>query len=270
MYVIFTDVDGTLIDHTTYSMAAASDALADLERRGVPLVLCSSKTRAEVERLQQDLGTAHPFVTENGGAVFVPAGYFPFPLPGALRDAAYEVIALGRSYPEVVAALRDASASTGVGIVSFNDMSIEEVAADTGLPLADARLAKLREYDEPFRLAQPGAAPLSRLVDAMATVGLRCTSGGRYHHACGLTDKGDAVRLLTRFFRSAHREVTTVALGDGPNDIPMLLAADIPIVVSNAAGGATSEVLRRVPGARVTDRDGPEGWREAIGELLDR
>ena len=63
-------------------------------------------------------------------------------------------------------------------------------------------------------------------------------------------------------------EVVTVALGDGPNDIPMLLAADIPIIVSNPASGATSEVLRRVPGALVTARPGPEGWRDAIAELI--
>ena len=102
----------------------------------------------------------------------------------------------------------------------------------------------------------------------MASEGLRCTSGGRYHHACGSTDKGDPVRLLTRFFKSAYQQVVTVALGDGPNDIPMLLAADIPVIVSNAASGRTSEVHERVPHARVTAGQGPAGWREAIEEVL--
>jgi len=268
MFVVFTDIDGTLIDHTTYSMEAASGALARLERRGVPLILCSSKTRAEVERLRQDLGTAHPFVTENGGAVFVPRNYFPFSLPRALCRAGYDVIELGRPYEEVVNALRRASARSGVGVLGFNDMSAEEIAADAGLSLAAARLAKLREYDEPFRLLPGGEARLPDLSQAMAGEGLRCASGGRYHHACGPTDKGEPVRLLTGFFKSADEEVVTVALGDGPNDIPMLLAADIPIVVSNPASGATSKVLRRVPGARVTARPGPEGWREAIEELI--
>ena len=154
MFVVFTDIDGTLIDHTTYSIGAASGDLARLVERGVPLILCSSKTRAEVERLQQDLGTSHPFVTENGGAVFVPHGYFTFPLPGALRRAAYDVIELGRPYEGVVNALRRASAGSGVGVVGFNDMSVEEVAADAGLSLAAARLAKLREY----RRALPAVA----------------------------------------------------------------------------------------------------------------
>jgi len=270
MFVIFTDVDGTLIDHTTYSIEAAAGALARLVERGVPLVLCSSKTRAEVERLQQELGTAHPFIIENGGAVFVPPGYFPFPVPGARRRAAYEVIELGRPYEEVVDALRRASARSGVAVVGFNDMSVEKVAADAGLSLSAAALAKRREYDEPFRLLPGLEAGLPNLVQALASEGFRCTSGGRYHHACGLTDKGDGVRLLTGFFKSAYRDVVTVGIGDGPNDIPMLLAADIPIVVSNRASGTTAEVLQSVPGARVTDREGPDGWREAISELLSR
>jgi len=270
MFVVFTDVDGTLIEHSSYSVQPARAALAGPARRRVPIVLCSSKTRAEVERLQEDLGTAHPFTTENGGAVFVPRGYFPFPLPGTRRLAAYDVVELGRPYGEVVAALRGASARSGVEVVGFHDMSVEEVARDAGLSLADARLAKLREYDEPFRLIHPGERGIAPLVRAMSAAGLQHTAGGRYHHAGGDTDKGLAAGVLLRFFSKAYGDVVTVGLGDGLNDVPLLRAVQVPIVVSNAASGATSEVLRRVTGARVTRRDGPDGWSEAISELLDR
>ena len=75
--VVFTDLDGTLLDHHSYSWAAAEEALKELERRRVPLVLVTSKTRAEVEALQRKLGSVQPFVTENGGGIFIPHGYFP-------------------------------------------------------------------------------------------------------------------------------------------------------------------------------------------------
>jgi mannosyl-3-phosphoglycerate phosphatase len=269
MLVVFTDVDGTLIDHDSYSVEPAREALAQLQGRGIPVVLCSSKTRAEVERLQEDLGTAHPFVIENGGAVFVPHRYFPFPIPGARHLPVYDVIELGRPYEEVVAALRTASERSGVTVIGFNDMSVAEVARDTGLSLADARLAKLREYDEPFRLAEPGDAALTRLVRAMAGAGLRHSAGGRYHHASGHTDKGVAVNALRRLFTRAHGEILTVGLGDGLNDVPLLREVQIPVVVSNAAAGATDQVAQRVAGARVTVEGGPRGWRQAIAELLE-
>lgn len=270
MFVVFSDIDGTLIDHSTYSVEAARGAAASLKHRGAPLVLCSSKTRAEIARLQRDLQSVHPFVCENGGGVFVPDGYFPFAIPAARHLGAWDVIDLGRPYPDVVEALRAAAESSGVDLVGFHDMTVEEVARDSGLDAATARLAKERDYDEAFRLASPeaGASDLARLVQAMTSAGLCHSAGGRYHHASGPADKGYAVKLLARFFRQAHGAVTTVGLGDGPNDVPMLLAVDIPIVVSNRASGATADVVRQVPGARATRRDGPEGWRDAIEDLL--
>ena len=267
MFVVFSDIDGTLLDHATYSVEAARGALARLKERGIPLVLCSSKTRAEIEQLQQMLGTSHPFISENGGAAFVPAGYFARPPEGARRAGAYEIVELGMPYEQVVAALRRAAEKGGLRIVSFADLSAEQVAGDTGLSLEDARLAKRREYDEPFRIEGP-AEHVPRLVEAMASEGLRHTAGGRYHHASGRTDKGRAVALLSRCFAREHGEITTVGLGDGPNDVPLLRAVNIPIVISNPASGRTGEVLRQVPGARATSRPGPAGWHEAITGLL--
>jgi mannosyl-3-phosphoglycerate phosphatase len=50
---------------------AARSALTRLNRRKVPWVIVTSKTRAEVEVLQKRLGNEHPFFVENGGAAFV-------------------------------------------------------------------------------------------------------------------------------------------------------------------------------------------------------
>ena len=76
--VVFTDLDGTLLDHETYSYGPAQEALDLLERKRIPLILCSSKTRAEIELIQLDLRLRHPFISENGGAIFMPRAYFPF------------------------------------------------------------------------------------------------------------------------------------------------------------------------------------------------
>ncbi|HEY4579910.1 MAG TPA: HAD-IIB family hydrolase, partial [Candidatus Acidoferrales bacterium] len=65
--IVFTDLDGTLLDYHTFSWTAANEALAEIERRRVPLVFCTSKTRAEIEALRRKIGNAHPFISENGG-----------------------------------------------------------------------------------------------------------------------------------------------------------------------------------------------------------
>jgi len=265
--VVFSDLDGTLLDHQTYSFLPATEALDLLAEQGIPLVLCSSKTRAEIELLQQDLRLSHPFISENGGALFIPRRYFPFPLK-ARPFAGYEVLEWGTPYRYLVETLHRVADKQGIPVRGFSDMSVEEVARECGLPLLEARLGKLREYDEPFRVLDASPAAQSRLFNALHRAGLRCTQGGRYQHVTGVTDKGLAIRTLKGLYRQAWGEVLTVGLGDSLNDLFLLQEVDVPIVVQNPSGGMTARLLRQVPVARLTEAAGPRGWNEAILQVL--
>src|SRR5512146_373029 len=269
--VVFSDLDGTLLDHDTYSFQAARAALEELARARVPLVLCSSKTRAEIEQLRPQLALGHPFISENGGALFVPEGYFPFATGGVRRWPACEAIEFGTPYHALVTALREAADTLRIPVVGFSDMSVEEVARLCGLPLLQARLAKLREYDEPFRIIDPSPRTRSRLLRALHRRGLRCTRSSRFEHLTGRTDKGVAVAALRALYERAVEEpVVTIGLGDSLSDLPLLRAVDIPIIVDNQDAGASDRLLRKVPTARLTDKQGPSAWSEAISTALER
>ncbi len=263
--VVVSDLDGTLLDHETYAVGPAEPGLRLLAREHVPLVLCSSKTRAEIEAVQRVLDIRHPFISENGGALFVPDGCFPPSEGPTRRVGAWQAIEFGRAYGELVSGLRSAAASAGVRVTGFHDMSIEEVADACRLPLLQASLAKLREYDEPFRLAPDDRSRRGRLVRALGEQGLYCTRGARFDHVTGATDKGLALGRLRLLYQQAVDDpVLLVGLGDAPNDLPMLLEVDIPIIVRNPAARATAALRERVPIAPVTDQAGPAGWSEAI------
>lgn len=263
MWVVFSDLDGTLLDAASYDFSPAAPALEALAQRGIPLVLVSSKTRAEIEYWRRRLGNAHPFVTENGGAVFVPEGYFPFPLERAVRRDGYEALELGRPYAELVAALEEAAAQTGTRVLSFHRMTIGQIRRRTRLPLALARMAKLREYDEPFEVLC--RAPAEPLLQALERRGLRWTRGGRFYHVMGENDKAAAVQALVDAYRRAHGEVRSVGLGDAWNDVEYLRLMDIPIIVP---GPATGTMLASLPGARVAPQPGPAGWNRAVLEVI--
>jgi predicted mannosyl-3-phosphoglycerate phosphatase (HAD superfamily) len=141
--VVFSDVDGVLCDPHTHAFADAARALSSIDDMPVSLVLCSNKTRAEIESIQQALGLHHPFVCESGGAAFVPAGYFGFDVPHARDIAGYQAVEFGRPHAEIAQALRRTATRLRVDIVAFSDMSVDEVARETGLSLLQARLAKL-------------------------------------------------------------------------------------------------------------------------------
>jgi mannosyl-3-phosphoglycerate phosphatase len=267
--VIVTDLDGTLLDAQSYGFEPARAALERVKRLGVPLVLCSSKTSAEIDVIQRRIGIADPYVTENGGAIVAPRGYFANAPAWAGTAGDRVTLVLGPAYAEVVAGLKAVAAAEQIRVVGFSDMSVSEVAADCGLPLLDAQLAKLRQHDEPFRLFGADPAARSRFLKAMRRRGLKVVSGGRYDHATGDVDKGRAVGVLRTLFEEERGRVVMVGLGDGLNDMSLLRAVDRAVIVKNDTCEATARLARKVPAAEVTNASGPAGWAEAMTSLLD-
>lgn len=213
--LMFSNVDG-ILDHPGDGAACgqAARVLKGLERDTVPLVLCSSKTRAEIEAIQQALDIRHPFVCESGSAAFIPAGYFQFAVPDARDMAGYDAIELGRPYADVVQTLRRTAARQKIEVVGFNDLSVEEVARDCHMSLLEARLAKLREYGERFRVLDPSPAAPQRLFRALEGAHLRCFAGERYHNVGGAVDTRLAVSLLYALYRRALGAVISVGSSD--------------------------------------------------------
>ena len=75
--LVFTDLDGTLLDHDDYGFAAAQPALSQLRALHIPLIPVTSKTLAEMRLLGRQLGIQHPLIVENGSVICLPEGYFP-------------------------------------------------------------------------------------------------------------------------------------------------------------------------------------------------
>ena len=255
--IVVTDLDGTLLDQDTYAWEPARPALDRLRAERIPCVFVTSKTRAEVEYWRRGIGNTHPFIIENGGALVVPQDYFPAPLPGATT------IEWGAAYAVLVDALKNAAASTGCQVRGFSEMSVAEVADACGLPEEQARLAKMRDYDEPFLVIDPTRTAALRA--AIAAQGFRCTSGGRFEHITGDNDKGRAVSALLRLYRQTYGDVISVGLGDGLNDIPLLASVTLPVVMPSPQ---MAEMLQLVPHAMVADGPGPEGWNRAVLSAL--
>ena len=177
-YVVFTDLDGTLLDADTYSWAAATPALEALRASGIPLILVSSKTRAEIEPLRRRLQHRDPFIVENGAAVFVPQGLFAFPLERVRTKSSYDVIELGLPYYMLRDVLKQIEDAVETRLDGFGDLSVDDIMQLTGLSRTDATLAKMREYDEPYLLEGPPAL-IEEVCRQIVMRGLRWTKGGR-------------------------------------------------------------------------------------------
>ncbi len=260
--IIISDLDGTLLDSADYSFAAARPALDTIHARRIPLILCSSKTRSEIEVYRRHLDNGHPFIAENGGGIFIPQGYFSEAFEAEAFDG-YHLVRLGTPYAEIrrrFALLREQSGTRARG---FGDMTDEEVASLTGLPLGEAALAKQRDFDEAFVF---DGAPDERFLQAIETDGLHWTQG-QFFHILGNHNKGRAVDLLTSLYRRECGAITSIGLGDSLNDLPMLQAVDCPVLVRHPDGSYDARV--DWPNLIKTQQPGPSGWNDAVLQLLD-
>lgn len=267
--VVFTDLDGTLLRHEDYDWSAAREAVAELARRGIPVVIASSKTRAEIEAWRFRLGNRDPFISENGGALYVPAGATPRVIPHLEPADGYLCARLGAPYRELRRSLQAFSRELGVELRGFGDMEVDEIAERTGLAGEELHRARAREHDEPFVPARPlGAGEEARLAELARAAGLRVARGGRFHHLMGPTSKGAAARLLLSGYGTAEVPARSLGFGDGANDLELLQAMDRPVVVARPDGTHAPELRAGLPGARLTLAPGPEGFNRAILEYL--
>ena len=243
--LVFSDLDGTLLDHQTYSWAAARPALNALADCGAGVVLASSKTAVEIQILQQEMGlTQWPAIVENGAGVIWRADSDVF-------DTS--------SYDELRAALADLPP----GFVGFGDMSDQDVVDETGLPLEGAKAARMRCFSEPGLWRGP-VDRLAQFLDAARDKGIHARQGGRFLTLSFGRTKADAMAEVAA--RLAPK--TTLALGDAPNDIEMLVAADHGVLVANPSAPPipktpdTNKLIRTI-------EHGPMGWNQAVLSLLN-
>ena len=269
--IVFSDLDGTLLDHHSYTFAPARPALDKLDELNVPLVIVTSKTLAEVRALREKLGNQAPFITENGSVAVIPESMFTEAQTEGWVHESFNDNRLKRFSPDynILRSLfvewRDQHALRMEG---FGDWSAEQVAEKTGLSVEEARLAKERDGSEPFEWygSDDEFQQLSALIGEN---GLNCVRGGRFYHLLGQTDKalaaGEVLDVLGAQFTEAPQ---TVALGDSPNDLPLLAMADFAVVIKKHDGShMTFENGERV---LFTQGQGPSGWNEAIVKILQQ
>ncbi|UCB53032.1 MAG: HAD-IIB family hydrolase [Candidatus Zixiibacteriota bacterium] len=269
--LIFTDLDGTLLDPQDYSFGEALPALERVRQRKIPLILCSSKTRAELEFYQRELKIDEPFISENGGAVFMPSGYFPRVPEEHKKKGRYLVLEFGVSHAKIRERLLEVSTKLNIKPVGIGDLGAEEISCLLNLSAAEAELAQDREYDEAFYFPEkPKEEQIKLAQREFNQVGLCLTAGGRLFHLHGDHDKGKAAKSLIQIFIANRTdEIMTIGLGDSLNDLSLLEAVDIPVLLKKEDDSYQPEILDNLKVYEASEM-GPRGWNRAVLDLIEK
>ena len=237
--MVVSDLDGTLLDHHDYSFEEVLPVLDRMDEAGIPLVVNTSKTRAEWLAMRGDFGNIDPFVVENGSALY----------------DGEKVTVFGTSRAEILEILKPLKSS--FRFKGYADASVQDIMDWTGLGRQSAERSADRHFSEPL-VWQDSPEKEEEFCQLMAERGLMTLRGGRFLHVLGQTNKGKPLD----YFR--EKEVAIIALGDRPNDLAMLQAADIGVVI------ATDDFTLEADDVLRSTLTGPRGWAEMMTQILDQ
>jgi mannosyl-3-phosphoglycerate phosphatase family protein len=269
-FIIMTDLDGTLLDHDDYSLDSEKPALGQLAQQHIPVIINSSKTAAEIKVLRHALNNTHPFISENGSAISIPEHY-DYSLPHKntnniqASNLSSESIILGKPRSDILETIANICLDFPFQFTQYHQCNINDIVRLTGLSADEAKLSSQRNYSEPLQWLGSDAEKAD-FITRIEQRGLHILQGGRFMHVMGLTDKGKANEKLCGLYSKQNSfPIKSIALGDSHNDIAMLQAADIAVVI-RSPHNPLPEFDH--PNKIISKSYGPTGWNESIQQII--
>ena len=271
--LIFTDLDGTLLDHNTYSHDAATVLLDKLEQIGIPVIPISSKTFAEILPLREKINNQHPFITENGAGIYIPKGYFENDEATNGHSTARDFITISTSRPRTtwLQMLADKASEFTTEYQTFHTLyqleGPEAISRISGLSVDQAILANQREFSETVVWLSTDSRKKA-FTQVLTEAGAKVHQGGRFLSITDQIDKGVALKCLTSIYEQQAniKNCETLAIGDGNNDISMLEVADSALIIRSPHH--QPPILQRTEKVSTSLKNGPEGWVAGVTRWL--
>lgn len=265
--IVFTDIDGTLIDMYTGKFKGTDRLIKILIKNRVPVVLCSAKTRSEQEYIRANLGLSDPFIIENGGAVVIPDGYFDDQELNmyTMKDG-YHLIEIGGRSSEIKEKLSRIRKEFKIEFKGASDLTLNELSKKLNMSLPFAKRMSRREYGE--TILEIDHQDLNRFIKICKENGLKVIHGGRYIDITLGNDKGKATQVLIDLFKKKYlpRDVIFIGFGDSENDLPMLKLMDRPVLVQRTDGSWYESKMKNVIKSTGI---GPVGWKNSFNLITD-
>ena len=272
MKILFTDLDGTLLDDNKDISAEDMSAIRKMIAAGHKFVMTTGRPLTSVKKLASRYG-------------FLEAGFYLVSFNGGLiYDCESQEAILTRYIPvEEVKAIMDAAHACGMhahtysGDLVVSEYETEQLKTYCHLMQMDYVVVKdIREYYGQFInvVVKPPIkvniiTPFDHSSLESFRAEMRKTTAGKLFDVFSKpemlefshmkSNKGDAVRFMADFYKVPMAD--TIAVGDEENDCPMIEAAGVGVAMANA-----SPVVRNVADY-VTERDNNHS---GIAEVIEK
>ena len=253
---IVSDVDGTLMDHS-YDLTPAKETIKTLQRLSIPVILCTSKTAAEVKVIRDELNMKDPYIVENGAAIY-----------GESLKKVNGKIILGKKYESLEEILNLISKEIDFNLIPLNNLDDEEATNLTGLKGKALTLMRDRHWSMPF--LNPPSFLEKKIKIICKRFNVDIFKGNRMSHLLSInSNKGKAINALKNY--TNNQNIKIIGLGDSPNDLPLFLNSDIRIVIPGV-DGPNLDLLEQLKDLEFTIASQPNGfgWKNEINKLLNK
>ena len=260
--IVFTDLDGSLLNHETYSWKQAIPAIQELNRHAYPMVINSSKTSSEIKRIREKMHNTDPFICENGSVVHLNKNMRETPLEKLSE------IYFSKPYDFIIKIMKKLKKVYRFNMLGFHDMTIQDLMEYTDLDEICASAAIQREASEPL-IWNDTEESLILFKTLLHKEGLTLTKGGRFYHIMSPVSKGESINYLIKKYQQIEPQTQwfTAGLGDSFNDISMLEQVDYPVLIKNPHGNKPD--VSHLKNIQVSELPGPAGWNVEVLNIIN-
>jgi len=269
-YLIFTDIDATLLDHDTYEWRAAEKTIKLLNKNKIPIIPVTSKTKSEIIYYRDLMEIKDSFVVENGGAAYIPTRYKnKLEIKELIFEGKFIKKEFGVKIEKLEKFLVDFSNKEDVEIINIMNLPVEKISDMLDLPRELAKRVIEREYDVPFLINNADNNKIMSLKEEAHEKGYKILEGGRLFHISSGYDKGTAVNFLKEIYKSIIGSYISIGLGDSQNDLELLKNVDMPVLIRKKDMNWSQEVLSKVDNIKLSEKPAPYGWKEMLDKILN-
>jgi len=254
--IIFTDLDGSLLDRDTFKFDTIKEYIKSLINDGIIIIPNSSKTEKEIEKFSMELGIALPYISENGSAIH---------RLNLINQNFPNKIILSREKDELIK-IFDSKVPEKIRnkchlISKMNKKKQEQIFGQKEDKLRDVLS---RNYTLPL-LFNGEKKEKNKLLKILNKNSLTLQEGGRVSNLCDNVNKVKSMNKVIKILKKTEDKIKTIAVGDNYNDLDMLKNSDVPCLVFN-----DQFKLDRIniDNLMFSNKPSPEGWADVIKKAL--
>jgi predicted mannosyl-3-phosphoglycerate phosphatase (HAD superfamily) len=277
--VLYIAVDA-LIPLRGGSLPGLDEFTAALDHEAIPAVWLTSRSRLQFDDARRKHAHTHPFIAEDGCAVYLPEDYFHLrPASDAPRTRKAATLRLGRftcipvadGLPAAAEALQTLSQDTGVPVVTLRSLSPRELMQNTGLPQKEAELARQRDFDDIFFFAGASDEEVGRFLAEGRSRNLQFRQHGVLWSAAIGPSVQRCIRELAKLYDRALRfHAHTLGIATPDLAAGLFPFCERTILLIDRKSGEASQDQPDTPQARRLPLHEPEVWERLLAAIATR